>query len=142
MSYMLPHLDSAWEVDQAILTQAEKVVVIRWGHDYDPACMQTDELLFKVAYDVKNFVVIYLVDISEVPEFNAMYELYDPCTMMFFYKNRHIMVDFGTGNNNKLNFPLSGKQELIDILETVYRGGSKGKGLVISPHDYSSRNKF
>ena len=36
--------------------------------------------------DVKNFAVIYLVDISEVPDFNTMYELYDPCTVMFFFR--------------------------------------------------------
>jgi hypothetical protein len=37
------------------------------------------------------------VDISEVPDFNTMYELYDPCTVMFFFRNKHIMVDLGTG---------------------------------------------
>ena len=101
-----------------------------------------DELLYKCAELVCNYAVIYLVDISEVPDFNNMYELYDPCTVMFFYRNRHIMVDFGTGNNNKLNFLISDKQELIDILETVYRGASKGKGLVVSPKDYSSKYKY
>ena len=29
------------------------------------------------------------------------YELYDPCTVMFFFRNKHIMIDLGTGNNNK-----------------------------------------
>ena len=101
-----------------------------------------DELLYKCAELVCNYAVIYLVDISQVPDFNNMYELYDPCTVMFFYRNRHIMVDFGTGNNNKLNFLISDKQELIDILETVYRGASKGKGLVVSPKDYSSKYKY
>eukprot|EP00359_Climacostomum_virens_P009241 CAMPEP_0204900684 /NCGR_PEP_ID=MMETSP1397-20131031/2625_1 /ASSEMBLY_ACC=CAM_ASM_000891 /TAXON_ID=49980 /ORGANISM="Climacostomum Climacostomum virens, Strain Stock W-24" /LENGTH=133 /DNA_ID=CAMNT_0052068889 /DNA_START=583 /DNA_END=984 /DNA_ORIENTATION=+ len=127
MSYMLPHLDNGWEVDQAILSEANRVVIIRFGHDYDPSCMQMDELLFSVAYDVKNFAVIYLVDISEVPDFNGMYELYDPCSVMFFFRNKHIMVDFGTGNNNKLNFPLYDRQELIDVVEVVYRAASKGK---------------
>lgn len=50
-----------------------------------------------------------------------MYELYDPCTVMFFYRsvhdfriqprihlgvvcrNKHIMIDLGTGNNNKMS---------------------------------------
>ena len=31
MSYMLPHLHSGWEVDQAIVTEEEKVVIIRFG---------------------------------------------------------------------------------------------------------------
>ena len=29
----------------------------------------------------------YLVDISEVPDFNTMYELYDPVTVMFFFRS-------------------------------------------------------
>ena len=49
---------------------------IRFGHDYDPDCMVMDETLFGIAEKVKNFAVIYLVDITEVPDFNAMYELY------------------------------------------------------------------
>lgn len=26
------------------------------------------------------------MDITEVPDFNKMYELYDPCTVMFFFR--------------------------------------------------------
>jgi hypothetical protein len=36
MSYMLPHLDSGYAVDQAILSEEERVVIIRFGHDWDP----------------------------------------------------------------------------------------------------------
>lgn len=50
--------------------------------------MEMDEVLCTIADDVKNFAVIYLVDISEVPDFNTMYELYDPCTTMFFFRNK------------------------------------------------------
>lgn len=45
-------------------------------------------MLYSVAELVKNYCVIYLVDTSEVPDFNTMYELYDPCTVMFFYRNK------------------------------------------------------
>lgn len=80
-----------------------------------------------------DFAVIYLCDIDEVPDFNSMYELYDTMTIMFFYRNKHMMCDFGTGNNNKLNWVLEDKQELIDIIETIYKGAKKGRGLVVSP---------
>lgn len=96
MSYMLPHLRSGWAVDQAILNevrawcrngvggyhtrpipyspphahrpthQENKVVVIRFGHDENETCMQMDEILYKISEDVRNFAVVYLVDISEV----------------------------------------------------------------------------
>eukprot|EP00472_Partenskyella_glossopodia_P009590 CAMPEP_0197522510 /NCGR_PEP_ID=MMETSP1318-20131121/7637_1 /TAXON_ID=552666 /ORGANISM="Partenskyella glossopodia, Strain RCC365" /LENGTH=104 /DNA_ID=CAMNT_0043074911 /DNA_START=75 /DNA_END=386 /DNA_ORIENTATION=- len=104
MSYMLPHLHSGWAVDQAILTEEKRVVVIRFGSDWDKVCMQTDEVLYSIAEDIKNYAVVYLVDINSVPDFNDMYELYDPCTVMFFFRNKHIMIDLGTGNNNKINW--------------------------------------
>ncbi|KAK8789692.1 hioredoxin-like protein [Blastocystis sp. subtype 4] len=142
MAYFLPHLHSAYAVDRAIQDETEKLVVVRFGHDTDKQCMLQDETLMKIADLVKNFVVIYLVDITEVPDFNAMYELFDPCTVMFFFRNKHMMIDLGTGNNNKINWPLTNKDEMIAIMETIYRGAIKGRGIVISPFDYSTRNKF
>ena len=139
MSYLLPHLRSGWAVDQAILTEEERVVVIRFGRDADATCMRMDEVrdpsfphsplaparhpptcdlgsdapllppreltrpisraqtLASVADKVKNFAVIYCVDLDEVPDFNTMYELYDPCTLMFFFRNKHIMVSASRG---------------------------------------------
>lgn len=47
--------------------------VIRFGHDWDPACMKMDEVLYGIAEKVKNFAVFYLVDISEVSDFNKMW---------------------------------------------------------------------
>ena len=104
MSYFLPHLPSGWHVDEAIKSEEDRVVVIRFGHDWDSQCMTMDETLYAVAEKVQNFAVIYLVDITDVPDFNKvcltslhysdgylikalqMYELYDPCTVMFFYR--------------------------------------------------------
>ena len=142
MSYMLPHLDTGYAVDQAILNEEERVVIIRFGHDWNKTCMLMDEILYAIAEDVQKFAVIYVVDITKVPDFNTMYELYDPCTIMFFYRNKHIMVDLGTGNNNKINFLMNEKQELLDIIECVYRGARKGRGLVVSPKDYSTKYKY
>ena len=143
MSYLLPHLTSAWAVDQAILSEESRVVVIRFGvSDTHPSCMTTDETLSQIAVAVSNFAIIYIVNITNIPDFNQMYELYDPCTIMFFYRNKHIMIDLGTGNNNKINWAFEGKQEMIDIIETVYRGAKKGRGLVISPKDYSTKYKY
>eukprot|EP00478_Filoreta_tenera_P004050 GABV01004343.1.p2 GENE.GABV01004343.1~~GABV01004343.1.p2 ORF type:complete len:143 (+),score=33.36 GABV01004343.1:19-447(+) len=142
MSYLLPHLDSGWEVDQAILSEEDRVVVIRFGKDENKECMKMDEVLFQLADEIKNFAVIYLVDIGEVPDFNTMYELYDEVTVMFFFRNKHIMVDLGTGNNNKVNWAIEDKQELCDIIEVVYEGARKGRGLVVAPKDYSTKHRY
>ena len=142
MSYLLPHLHSGWEVDQTILSEEDRLVILRFGTDYDETCMQMDEVLNGVADKVKNFAVIFLVDITQVPDFNEMYELYDPCTVMFFYRNKHMMIDLGTGNNNKINWAFNNNQEMIDIIETVYRGARKGRGLVVLPKDYSTKYRY
>lgn len=75
MSYFLPHLSSGWHVDQAILSEDDRVVVIRFGSDGDRQCMKMDETLWGVAEKVQNFAVIYLCDITQVPDFNKVSKL-------------------------------------------------------------------
>ena len=64
-SVVLPHLRSGWHVDQAILSEEERLVVIRFGRDSNPDCMRQDEILYRIADRVKNFAVIYLCDNEE-----------------------------------------------------------------------------
>lgn len=52
MSYMLAHLHNGWQVDQAILSEEDRVIVIRFGHDWDPNCMKMDETLYGIAEKV------------------------------------------------------------------------------------------
>jgi len=44
MSYLLPHLRNGWAVDQAIMSEEDRVVVIRFGSDADDTCMRMDEV--------------------------------------------------------------------------------------------------
>ena len=60
-------------MDQAIITEEERLVVIRFGHDWDKSCMIMDELLYSCAEILENFAVFYLVDITEVPDFNEVF---------------------------------------------------------------------
>jgi DIM1 family U5 snRNP protein len=53
-----------------------------------------------------------------------------------------MMIDLRTGNNNKINWAMKDKQEFVDIVETVYRGARKGRGLVIAPKDYSTKYRY
>ena len=109
MSYMLKHLKRAWDVDKSLISEEERVVIVRFVRDHNSTCMKMDEILYKIEYDISNFALIYLVDIDEVPEFNDLYELVDDCTVMFFWRGKHIKVDMGTGNNNKINWAFDNK---------------------------------
>lgn len=57
---------------------------------------------------------------------------------MIFFRNQRIKIDLGTGNNNKINFPILDKQILIDILEIVYRGCVWGKTQIVSTIRFSN----
>ncbi len=93
-SVVLPHLVTAWHVDQAIMSEDERLVVIRFGRDWDADCMRQDEVLYRIADRVKNFAVrkkkslprsisieansekvIYVCDLDQVPDFRQMYFL-------------------------------------------------------------------
>ncbi|KXH43710.1 thioredoxin-like protein 4A, partial [Colletotrichum nymphaeae SA-01] len=69
-SIVIPHLNSGWHVDQAILSEEERLVVIRFGRDADRDCMKQDEVLYRISDRVKNFASIYVCDIDQVPDFN------------------------------------------------------------------------
>jgi DIM1 family U5 snRNP protein len=139
MSFLLAHLHTGWDVDQAIVWEKERLVIMRFGHDTDTTCMAVDEILSSCAELVKKFAVIYVVDITEVPFFNEMYELKDACSVMFFFRNRIVQIDYGTGENNKMTFAVPTKQEFIDICEVAYRGVCRGVWCVESPINYARR---
>eukprot|EP00971_Amphidinium_carterae_P153030 3033662-Amphidinium_carterae.1 len=99
-----------------------------------------DEILYAVAEAIKSFCIIYLVDVKEVPDFNTMYELYDPVTASSkhthgeswspnheYRRSCGLWLFWGvtacgvlcvveqnftsTGNNNKVNWAMNDKQE-------------------------------
>jgi len=53
-----------------------------------------------------------------------------------------MMIDLGTGNNNKINWALKNKQEFIDIVETVYQRARKGSGLPLKIIPRSMATEF
>lgn len=75
-SVVLPHLRTGWHVDQAILSEEDRLVVIRFGRDHDPDCMRQDEVLYKIADKVKNFAVrIHLITLFLLPPVSFVVEL-------------------------------------------------------------------
>ena len=148
----LRHLKTAWDVDRTILLDEEHVVAVRFSRyevcpeDDDPTAFehhmltaQMDGALAEIALRVRNFCRIYAVDTTQVTEFNEMFELNDtrePFALLFFYKNKHIKLDASTGNNNKVNFVVE-PDDLIDMIEVVYRAADKGRGLATAVKKFS-----
>eukprot|EP00928_Gymnodinium_smaydae_P072665 TRINITY_DN55994_c0_g1_i1.p2 TRINITY_DN55994_c0_g1~~TRINITY_DN55994_c0_g1_i1.p2 ORF type:complete len:143 (-),score=24.18 TRINITY_DN55994_c0_g1_i1:189-617(-) len=142
MAHELPHLHSGCAVERVVTTEAEKVLLLRFGHDYDPECMEIDEVLAAVLPRVQQYCQIHLVDTKEVPDFCQQYELYDPCTLMFFYRGRHVQIEMGMGDRFKITWAPHGKEELVDLIETVHRGAQQGRDLVVFTRDYALSYRF
>lgn len=70
MSYLLPHLHSGWAVDQAILAEEERLVIIRFGHDWDETCMQVNFLCYFCSFlsinDLFKIYVIALLSVNDI----------------------------------------------------------------------------
>lgn len=71
-----------------------------------------------------------------------LFSLSHPTRIRFFFRNRHIQVDTATGNNNKITWAFDEKQDLIDIIEVVYREARKGRGLAVAPREYSTKFRY
>uniref|UniRef100_A0ABI7WBR5 Thioredoxin like 4B n=1 Tax=Felis catus TaxID=9685 RepID=A0ABI7WBR5_FELCA len=95
MSFLLPKLTSKKEVDQAIKSTAEKVLVLRFGRDEDPVCLQLDDILSKTSSDLSKMAAIYLVDVDQTPVYTHYFDIsYIPSTV-FFFNGQHMKVDYG-----------------------------------------------
>ncbi|XP_034880755.1 thioredoxin-like protein 4B isoform X3 [Mirounga leonina] len=95
MSFLLPKLTSKKEVDQAIKSTAEKVLVLRFGRDEDPVCLQLDDILSKTSSGLSKMAAIYLVDVDRTPVYTHYFDIsYIPSTV-FFFNGQHMKVDYG-----------------------------------------------
>jgi len=101
------------EIDSAIFNEKTRLVIVRFGDVSSKDTMIMDNILLKIEPIIRNIAVIYLVDLNIVNDFTQLYELYDPCSIMFFFRNKHIMVDLGTGNNNKINWTINNKNDCV-----------------------------
>eukprot|EP00760_Papus_ankaliazontas_P026017 PhM_4_TR2990/c0_g1_i1/m.14354/K12859/TXNL4A, DIB1; U5 snRNP protein, DIM1 family len=138
----LPRILTGYSVDLAINRKVENVIVIRFGREGTTDVTEMDSTLRKIKNKVRNFAEIYTVDIDQVTDFNEMYDLSDDLNVMFFYNNKHIQVDVGTGVNTRINFPIFDAQDMIDLVELVFRGGRKNKNKVESLRSFAEGGRF
>uniref|UniRef100_A0ABK0LW60 Thioredoxin-like protein n=2 Tax=Rattus norvegicus TaxID=10116 RepID=A0ABK0LW60_RAT len=156
MSFLLPKLTSKKEVDQAIKSTAEKVLVLRFGRDEDPVCLQLDDInvpcgemefhsvltLSKTSADLSKMATIYLVDVDQTPVYTQYFDIsYIPSTV-FFFNGQHMKVDYGSPDHTKFVGSFKTKQDFIDLIEVIYRGAMRGKLIVQSPIDPKNIPKY
>ncbi|XP_052780764.1 thioredoxin-like protein 4B [Mya arenaria] len=141
-SYLLPHLQSKQDVDNVIRHTEELVLVLRFGKDEDPVCLQLDHILAKSVDDLGKMAKIYTVDVDKVPVYTRYFDITLLPATIFFFNAQHIKVDWGTADHTKFIGTFQSKQDLIDVVEVIFRGAMKGKVMVRSPLDPTTLQKY
>jgi len=103
-----------------------RLVVVRFGYQSTNECIECDNIIAKVYWILRRKILFILVNLEDNEIFINSFSLYDPVSLIFFYRNRHVMIDFGTGDLNKVSHYFRTKDDLIKILEIIYEGVIKG----------------
>ncbi|XP_061187570.1 thioredoxin-like protein 4B [Saccostrea cucullata] len=142
MSYLLESLETKEDVDRAISKTTDVVLLLRFGRDQDSTCLQLDHLLAKCSQELANMAKIYIVDVDKVPVYTKYFDITLIPSTIFFFNAQHIKVDWGTPDHTKFIGSFRNKQDLIDVVEVIYRGAMKGKVIVTSPLDPANVPKY
>lgn len=118
---LITELRSAEDVDEALLAERHRAVLIHFRRACDPISAATDVVLHEVAHELRLHCALYVVDVDSVRDFNAVHELYDPSTLMCFYRNRPLPIDVGFGADPKVTWPLVEGATLVDAVQRACR---------------------
>ncbi|KAL7752768.1 Thioredoxin-like protein 4B [Sorochytrium milnesiophthora] len=128
------------DVGRVIRETEDRVLALRFGRATDAVCMELDHILEKTALAVRKFAAVYTVDVDSAPDYVRYFDISLIPATVFFFNAKHIKVDYGqaalsTQDNTKFIGTFAHKQDLIDLLEVIYRGAMRGKLIVTSPID-------
>ncbi|XP_065918282.1 thioredoxin-like protein 4B isoform X2 [Dysidea avara] len=142
MSYQLRKLTTKKQVDSAIRDTEDKVLLLRFGKENDPVTMQLDNTLTKNEHLLSKMADMYSVDTDDVPVYTQYFDITITPATIFFFNGQHIKVDWGTADHTKFIGSFRSSQDLIDVVEVVYRGAMKGKLMVTSPLEHGSVTQY
>jgi hypothetical protein len=119
-------LNSAYILDQILLDENEKIILIWFYIKNKPK----NHFLFPKLDFLNKNSIFFFINRKRIFDFDLMYELHSDSENIFFYKNKRILIDSGTGNNNKIKSLNFDKKNIKLYLEKMYMALKKGKNII------------
>lgn len=141
MSIGLRKLSTKKEVDQAIKGTVDKVLVLRFGEEAD--CLRIDDILSKAAPLLSLMAEVYAVEPHSVPVYTRYFDVTITPATVFFFNGQHIKIDSSrSADHTKFVGCFGTKQDVVDLVEVVYRGAMRGKLVVTCPIEESRMPQY
>ena len=117
-------LNTDYSVDQAILDQNNKILIIGFYPKFYQA--NTENYLDRLNL-FKKEANLYKISTKKVKEFNIIYEIKDNISFIFYFENKKIFVDSGSGDNNKVEGLMFNSKYFKRIVNLICKNCMKGK---------------
>ena len=125
-----PYLKKDYAIDQAILDQSNKIIILKFNkicNFYDKT-FNINFVKFKFKH-MKN-LNFFSINIEKIREFNLMYELKKNTSLLYFFNNRKIFMDSGTGDTNKICQFTQDSRKIKQITKKTLKNCQKGKNFL------------
>jgi len=124
-------LKTDYSIDQAILDQSNKIVVLEFIlNQYKTQNLTYRNHIYSKKQG-KKVIQFYKICVSMVKEFDFIYEIEQCNSFVFFFKNRKIFIDSDSGDNNKFDNSFSNSKKLKQLLQMAFLNCSKGKNYFV-----------
>ncbi|TDH70560.1 hypothetical protein CCR75_005483 [Bremia lactucae] len=136
-SLLLEQLSTKAAVDDAIRSTKDRVLVLRFGRAKDLVCLQQDAILARSERELSKMARLCIVETEDIPIYCQYFDIILIPATVFFVNEQHMKVDYGTPDHTKFVGAFRTKQDLIDLVEVIYRGAKRGKSIVSCPIERS-----
>lgn len=96
----------------------------------------------KSADSLANMASFYSVEAEKIPSYVKYFNISLFPSMVFFFNAEHMKVDFGTPDHSKWIGVFELRQDLVDLVEIIYRGAMRGHHISTCPIPASRIPKY